>query len=218
MERISAKKGFSAVVLFLAVCMLSFMLRPMTVRADVPVMTTGDFAVSSVSSSSITVRTVSHTAYEIEARVTDQSGNVLAAATGSKYSTSIYVNMKVGSNRAYYVSVRLIDGAAYGEWSAPRGLASVTVSVKLAGGGVKFTMPKLKGIKAVKLYMSTSRTGKYSKIGTLKSKKSKVVKKFKGSGFKKYKNYYYRLLPVLAGGLESDIYYENGFYIYTRIR
>jgi len=213
MKNVSLKKGLSSLVMAVFVLAVVMIAAPLKARAAVPTMTANDFYVSSISSTTVTLKTVSHTAYTMEAIVYDVNGTPVATASAGKYSTYIYLNMATAKNAAYYVQCRLFDGTAYGGWSPVRAFAIPSLKVSLKSGGVRIKAGKLRGIKYVNVYMSKNRDSGYKKVAKLKSKKAKVLKKFRGKSFVRYQNYYYKLVAVMSNGMVSDTYHLDGFYI-----
>ena len=69
--------------------------------------------------------------------------------------------------------------------------------------------------------MSKERNKGYKKVKTVKgNKKSVVINKFRGKGFKKYHTYYYYVKAVGNYGgkknVKSDIFYTKGFWFSTK--
>ncbi len=130
------------------------------------------------------------------------------------YSSAYFYGIK--SNTLYYCRYRYIDyyGDAITEWSSKKPCALFNVSVKLSRGKVRFKVPKVKGIKKFKIYMTTTSGSGYRKIKTLKPGKSFRVSKFKGKKFKYYKNYYYRVDAITNSGKKSVTSFSKGFYLY----
>ena len=144
-----------------------------------------------------------------------------------------YINGLEG-NRIYRITVRAIKVkdnqiTGYGAWSSSIYTIPVprSITFKKAGktnkSGVKFSWSKVLSSQGYVVQIATSASGPYRTVATTKKvgATSATVKKYNGSTFKAYKNYYYRVLARKKIGskyktsqLVNKNYYYNYFYFY----
>lgn len=137
------------------------------------------------------------------------------------YNAYSYASFNLPTNRLYYYRTKLIykaygsdsyiDASGYSNYIAFT-CSKVKSRTKYSWGNgrkkVTLTIPKIKGLKKCKIYVSTKKNKGYKKVKTVKTnKKVKVtLKKFKGKSFKTGKTYYIRVMPAGTAN-----YYQTSF-------
>lgn len=131
---------------------------------------------------------------------------------------SITVAASFSTNSFYYYRVRaaFVTGfdaygdpiLSYGSWSKWK--ATSTIYPKLSGKNWRITVkgPKVSGVSKYKVYVSTSATSGYKKIGTIKPGRTMVCSKVRGRSLKSYgtyTNFYFRVVPVLKSGVSAKV-------------
>lgn len=136
--------------------------------------------------------------YRKEVQLLDQSGTKVVKTTSATYLASFSVK----KNKVYFVRFREVySNGTKSAWSGKISFCTMKLGRKLKSGKkIRFKVPKVKGVKKFKIYMSTKLDSGYKKIKTLKPGKSFKVGKFRGKKFKFYKNYYYWPRAVLKNG------------------
>lgn len=180
----------------------------MEAKALAPAPPESCFSISSLNSSLTTA--YFDVAYKnvdrVEMSLYDANQNQIQTTTC--FSTAWFNGLK--KNKLYYYRIRglMSNGGTYTpvtEWSAYKAFATLKPKVKLTSKKsktVSFKIPKVAGVKKFNIYMSTKKNKGYKKIKTIKPGKTFKISKFKGKAFKYYKNYYYKIVPVLKTKVE----------------
>lgn len=127
-----------------------------------------------------------------------------------------FTNFNVKKNRAGMVRYRVVDndGTPLSDWSETIGFVSYSGSnVKMEGKKLyaSYKLPKIKGVKKYKIYLSTKENKGYKKVKSAKPGTKVVLKSYKKKSFKYYKNYYVRIEFVVKGAKRNAVR-TTGFY------
>lgn len=149
----------------------------------------------------------------------DKNGKMLKYTVNSSYAS--FSGLK--TNKLYYYKGRgVVYNSSLGYYVATTGWSSKKAFctaryknglVSRKSRNVYFKFPKVSGVKAYKLYISTKKTSGYKKVATVKPGKQVVIKKFCGKPFQYYKDYYFYVTPILSSGTKCDSLIGNGFRI-----
>ena len=130
-----------------------------------------------------------------------------------KASTSTYFNLKTNAGfkyRARFYYKNYNNGVTYfGPWSGYKFFDNPTVSgTAYNSKKIKITLKKATGVKSFKIYISGTNSN-YSLAKTVKvtSKTSYTtyLTKCKGSSLKRGKKYYFKIVPIMKNGVQSEI-------------
>lgn len=193
----------------------------LTAETMVGDMTTAQFAISSASLStdSITVQVARPAdADYVEVELCDRNGNHIASDEASIYASfdegvknnTVYMYRARAFTRDYDYTTRQYVNT-YGNWSGFRTFVKIKCKgMKSTGYGsskrVTFKTPKIKGVKKFNVTMSTKRDKGFKKVATVKPGKRVTVTKFNKKNLKRFKSYYFRVIPKMSNNLTSDLY------------
>lgn len=223
------KKSFSFLVAVFAFCMvfavtakvdaaevtsqLNIMDRTLTEKVTVMDVPVNNFDVYELTNDRNQVRITVNYAYEDETLYNqvglfDTNGVLLDTFTiQSGYNKAAFNNLQ--KNKIYYYTVRTVKANydtrqfdAVSNWAPQKAFTTATFTVKKIGKakGFSIKVPKIKGIKSYKIYISKKSSSGYKKIKTLKPGKKVNVKNYKGKAFKVWQIYYVRVVPISQQG------------------
>ena len=169
--------------------------------------------------------------YQVKCTWTNGSNNV------GGYVESSYTGVRISNlnyKHVYQATVRAIkvnsSGSitAYGPWSNSVFITPwpKNISAKLSGSNnVKLSWNIIYGSSGYNIFLSTNPSGKWYwnlSTNTKASATAATIKKYRGSSFKKYQNYYVRIITRRKrNGVFCTVptpyssYYQYRFYIYT---
>lgn len=215
MKQVSTKRTLSAVVVLLLACLVCFAFRPSRAMA-LPAYGTDSFEVTYLSSAykSVGISIENPELIYVDVQIL-QNGKVVAEKDNHISYASFSVNLK--KNTVYGYRIRMHDVDGYGDWTGQRYFSTCSskgFQQKGKSRTVKMTVPKVAGASKVVVFMSTNEKTGFKKVGTYKKKKTLTMSKFQGKGFKKRKDYYYRIQVYGPNGKACDNYLKGNFRFY----
>ena len=157
---------------------------------------------------------------DIQAEVRLYEGTKLVGKkTASTYAS---IDVTVKKNKIYFYRARPVFRNEYvGPWSPRKAFSTMQFKLKnveTADRVLKVTVPKIAGVKSVKLMLSDKNDTGFQKKATLKSGKSKKLKYWKKKQFEYYKTYYLKGKVTLKNGVPCDSAYIQNFHFYRKYK
>lgn len=217
MKSVPVKKVLSSLLLILMLGLFVTTMRPVSAEAETVSLTRKDFAVSYISSSSVSFKLA--LPYNNIQGVVQLFENGKLVGKTTAYSSAT-INYAVKKNKTYFYRVRPIyQGKYIGGWSPRKAFSTVMLKLQQKYGGtrtLKVTVPKMSGVKSVTLLMSTSKTSGYKKWKTLKPGKARSCRSVNGKKFVTGTTYYIRAKVNLKNGTPCESAYVQNYYFYNR--
>ena len=162
--------------------------------------------------------TVPASNYNLEVQVLNQKNEVVE--TRNTYGTLTILSFNnLKKNKVYFVRYRAVDeeGNALTDWNGNYGIVTFYLMPKKGKGmSISYKIPKIKGIKNVKVSISKKAKKGFKKVRTVKPGKKIVIRKYKGKSLK-YTTYYVRFQPKFKAKVKKmKFMYQTGFHIYKR--
>ena len=138
-------------------------------------------------------------------RATSKNGKYKCVKTTTSRS---YINKSLTTGKKYYYKVRAVNGSKKGSFSTKK-YATPTLkkvssvkAVKSSYNSIKVSWGKVSGATGYQVYRATSKSGKYSKVGSTKYTNLTNTKLTVG------KTYYYKVRPyrVVSGSYKYGVY------------
>lgn len=225
MKKVSIRKGFMALVVLLTVFGSFLAVKAEIVRADVPVVTTDNFALDSLNSkfNSLSVKLALPSGCYADTQLLFNGAVIAEDPESISYA---FIDAQLSKNKVYEIRIRPFVSQynpqtrqtekIYGAWTATRAFCTLSPKVSLASKNsktVQFKIPKIAGVKSVQLFLSKNYKSGYKKVANIKPGKVKKISKFAGKTFPYYKTYYYRMIVKLTDGRTCEGYTSGNFYI-----
>ncbi len=183
-----------------------------------------NFAVSYVGTNAVGINLATHSQVELYTYQNKYVGSTYAYtyASFSNLSKGQVYKVRIRSYDKYYDSTLGTYVEEYGNWTDYKTFVTrfnykykYTRNYKKKTKTIKFIFPKVKGISNFKVYMATSKDGKYTKVKTIKPGKSGTVKSFKKKKLSTKKYYYVKIVPTFTSKLPTEQTLQNlGYSIY----
>ena len=180
----------------------------------------GSYTLSYISSDRTSIGIdFSDTSYYKEVVILDYKKQVVKSDRFISYAS--FSGLK--KNRLYYYTFRslgydanynLVPTSDYAKMKPFTTDTSTFVSTRGRKG--RFRVPRIKGVAKYKIYLATSRNGKYRYVKTAKKGKSVNIYKYRGKKLAFWQNYYFKIVPILSNGKKAAGYYtvyRQAFYI-----
>ena len=182
-------------------------------------LTEKNFGATSITTSSVGIK-LALPYNDIQAVVRLYQGTkLIGEKTASSYAS---FDVTVKKNKIYFYRVRPIYKNEYiGPWSPRKAFTTMQFKLKnieTSDRVLKVTVPKISGVKSVKVMLSDKKDSGFKNNATLKPGKSKKLKYYKKKQFEYYKTYYLKGEVTLKNGVPCECAYIQNFHFYRKLK